>query len=75
MVRKVTGGKEGILYLAPRIPGGLQVRWISGVHLESTWNTLKMTILVINYMDSTWSSDGILMESTRSSGGVFQKLR
>ena len=56
-----------VLYTPPYIPVGLQMDSgsVPGLHMDSTYNTIKAIYFMIIHLESIWSLDRLCLDSTR----------
>ena len=58
---------QRVLYTPPHIPVGLQMdsRSVPGLHMDSTYNTIKAIYFMIIHLESIWSLHRLCLDSTR----------
>ena len=56
-----------VLYTPPHIPVGLQMDSgsVPGLHMDSTYNTIKAIYFMIIHLESIWSLHRLCLDSTR----------
>ena len=56
-----------VLYTPPHILVGLQMdsRWVPGLQMDSTYNTIKATCFMVIHLESIWSPHRLCLDSTR----------